>query len=166
MDRVSRGGARALARVFLCWCSLWLCAFGGCALLLCVRSASAGAFTGYGSLGAFGSSLSFGEVKGVAVDAEGDVYVYEAGEGGSIHKFDAAGNPVDFSGLAGNVIAGVGVGGNGESEIAVSQAGLTKGDIYVAFFGSPTVSIYEPSGLKSAGELSEMLGAPWESPCG
>src|ERR1700722_1127886 len=108
-------------------------------------------------------SGAFAKVQSVAVDASGDVYVYDAGAaGGSIYKFDSAGHPVNFTALGANVITGVGAGGDAENEIAVSPSGPTAGDIYVAHF-SPKVEIYGPDGT-SLGVLEG--GGPAGPSCG
>jgi hypothetical protein len=92
-------------------------------------------------------SGAFVDVQSVAVDAAGDVYVYDVGAGGgSVYKFNAAGEPVKFSGLSGNVIEGVGGSGNAENEIAVSSAGPTAGDIYIARYAGK-IEVFAASGL-------------------
>jgi hypothetical protein len=111
--------------------------------------------TSFGPDGAAGSA-TFNNLQGVAFDqVAGDVYAYDAGAG-KVYKFDSAGAPVNFSGLTGNVIEGVGGGGgNGEFEIAVAPAGSpggTAGDIYVA--NNSVVKIYAPSGA----ELGQLTG--------
>jgi hypothetical protein len=128
-----------------------------------------------GSFGPEGplSVTPFIDVQSVAIEqSTGDVYVYDTGaSGGSIYRFNAAGEPVDFSALGDNAITGVGGAESGENEVAVSSSGPTQGDVYVTHYKSPNISIYEPNGLKSVGELngnlvSEVPGAPWEEPCG
>jgi hypothetical protein len=95
---------------------------------------------------------SFTNVQGVAVDqSSGDVYVFDAGAG-SVFKFNAAGDPVNFSSSGTNVIGGVGGAGSGENEIAVdNSSGPDHGDIYVA--NNSVVRIYESTGA-FLGELS------------
>lgn len=114
-------------------------------------------------LGSFGpegplSVEKFGNVQGIAVDQDtGDVYVYDIGsKGGAIYKFDSEGNPVNFSGLAGNVIEGVGGADEGaENEVAIdSSTGPDKGDIYVANYNASGVLIYGADG----GYLGELEG--------
>jgi hypothetical protein len=105
------------------------------------------------------SSGSFENAVGVAVQqSSGDVFVLESGNGGRVYKFDAAGEPVNFSSSGTNVIEGVGGAGGSEAEIAVdSSNGPDAGDIYVA--NNSVVRIYAASGA-SLGELSggEMCG--------
>lgn len=105
-------------------------------------------------------SGAFVNVQSVAVDASGDVYVYDPGaNGGSIYKFDSAGKPVAFSALSGSAITkvgGVAYGENAEGQIAVSPAGPTAGDIYLAN-DSGNVTIYAPSG-NQLGQLSGGCG--------
>jgi hypothetical protein len=97
----------------------------------------------------------FSRPSSVTVDQEsGDVYVYDTGEEGRVYKFDAAGEPVDFSSLGTNVIAGVGSAGPSETEIAVdSSSGPDSGDIYIA--NNQAVRIYGANGLP----LGELTGA-------
>jgi hypothetical protein len=106
---------------------------------------------------------SFANAQGVAVDqSTGDVYVDDAGEG-RVYKFDAAGEPVDFSASGSNTIEGVGGAGGGENEIAVDgSSGPDSGDIYVA--NNSVVRIYAASG-DFLGELSggEMCGVAVDS---
>jgi hypothetical protein len=140
--------------------------FGVCltvvVLLVCGVSAQAAlihAYTGQ-SFGSEGRGAGgFSRPDGIAVDQKsGDVFVYDGGEGGRVYKFDAAGEPVDFSGLGTNVITGIGGGGESVSEIAVDgSAGPDSGDIYVATFNS--LRIYSAAG----GFLGELAGG---SPCG
>lgn len=100
------------------------------------------------------TATSFSNAQGLALDQSSEaVYVYDAGAG-AIYKFDAAGNPVDFSALTSNAIEGVGGAGAGEEELAVAPAGApggTAGDIYAA--NNSVVKIYAPSGLE-LGQLS------------
>ncbi|HTA14933.1 MAG TPA: hypothetical protein VK781_08760 [Solirubrobacteraceae bacterium] len=95
-------------------------------------------------------------VQGIAVDqSSGNVYVYVPdAEGGSVYKYDSAGEPVDFSKSAANVITGVGGGFFGENEIAVdsSIAGPAKGDVYVA--NNNEVRIYDGSTGEFLGDVT------------
>ncbi len=100
---------------------------------------------------------SFVDVQGVAVDqGSEDVYVYDIGEGGKIYKFDAAGNPINFSSLGTNVIEGVGGPVEaGTEQIAVAPPGAlaqTAGDIYVA--NNKEVVVYDENGER----ISELTG--------
>lgn len=104
---------------------------------------------------------SFVGIAGVAVDpATNNVYVYD-GEAEKIYKFDAGGNPVDFSALGTNAIEGVPGIPFGLSQIAVAPPGSpggTAGDIYAA--NSSVVMVFAPNGEK-IGELT-----PPGEPCG
>jgi Fibronectin type III domain len=96
---------------------------------------------------------TFGNVKSVAVDqSSGDVYVFDQGRE-AIFKFDAAGEPVDFSSTGTNEIEGATSSGGGpEQQIAVDgSAGPDKGDIYLAT--NEVVDIYSSAGVK-LGELT------------
>jgi hypothetical protein len=128
----------------------------GLVLVLCfslwMLAGSAWAGLTHPFVSSFGSgSLSF--PQSIAIDQAGDVYVYDAKNGGSVHKYDSAGAPVSFSSTGTNEIEGVGFnGGGGEEQIAIdNSAGATKGDIYVAT-GS-RVGVYAASGA-SLGELN------------
>lgn len=97
---------------------------------------------------------NFSKPIGVAVDqVTGDVFVYDGGEGGKVYKFDASGEPANFSGLGTNVITGVGATGGAKGEIAVdSSSGPDAGDIYVA--NDKVVQIYGNDGSF----LGELVG--------
>jgi hypothetical protein len=118
-----------------------------------------------GSFGAAGiGSGSFADPESIAVEqSTGVVYVYaigedESGEAGDVYKFNAAGEPENFSSTATNVIEGVG-GEAKASEIAVdNSSGPDKGDIYIAT--GESVSIYSSSGTKLETLIEE------EEPCG
>ncbi len=104
-------------------------------------------------------SGSFGEAIGVTVDqGSGDVFVLDRSDGGRVYKFDAAGEPADFSSSGTNVIDSVGSASAAEEEIAVDDSsGPDAGDIYVA--NAQGVRIYAASGAL-LGELTggEMCG--------
>jgi hypothetical protein len=121
-------------------------------------STSAWASMGHGFVGSFGpegpgASATFANPQGVAVDQiNGYVYVYDAGEGGSVYKFNLAGEPVNFTALGTNSITGVGGGGSDENEIAVDDSnGVASGDIYVA--NNSEVVVYSKAGER-LGSLS------------
>ena len=146
----------------------WLPAFCVVAGGLALWSAPAQAAGVRSEIGAFGPGGPgvgvFSDPQSIAVEkSSGDVFVYdvgedEAGEEGNIYKFNAAGEPVDFSSTSTNVIEGVG-GEAHEVQIAVnSSGGPNEGDIYVAT-GSK-VLIYSSSGAKLS-TLTER-----QSPCG
>jgi hypothetical protein len=130
------------------WVGFLLACFVACLLPSFALAGKTHVFTGtsFGPEGLSGLA-SFANPQAVAVDqATQDVYVYDTGEA-KIFKFDSGGEPVNFSGLAGNAIEGVFGAGSGENEIAVAPAGSpagTAGDIYVAHY--PTVAVYAPSG--------------------
>jgi hypothetical protein len=133
---------------------------------LALASAPALAVLAHPFLASFGS---FVNTQGVAVDqSTGDVYVYDASTQ-AIYKFNAAGEPAEFSALKTDVIEGVGGGGEDEMELAVdSSSGPAKGDIYLA--NSAAVVIYDANGNR-LGELNGEVetavpGAPWGEPCG
>ncbi len=121
-------------------------------------------------LGSFAAG-TFSDPQAVAVDqASGDVYVYDEGaEEGTIYKFNATGEPVDFSALKTNAITHVGAQGLDEQELAVDSV---NGDIY--FANGKGVAIYEADGAPAEtgghpaelnGEV-ELAGGPWGEPCG
>jgi hypothetical protein len=99
---------------------------------------------------------SFAAVGAVAVDqSSGDVYVLDAGAG-TVTKYGATGNPVNFSTTGTDVIQGVEAGS--ANEIAVDNStGPARGDIYVANIS--TVRIYSSGGVL----LGELTGS---FPCG
>jgi hypothetical protein len=131
------------------------------AVLLCLALWCGSASASMKYVTSFGS---FSSVQGVAVDSSGDVYVYDT-NAASIFKFDAEGNPVNFSSTGTNAITGVVGFGYDEAELAVDDSsGPAKGDIYVAHAGS-TIEIFSSAGTK-LGELSEEAGVPWGEACG
>jgi hypothetical protein len=99
------------------------------------------------------AATSFGQVQSIAIDpASKDIYVYDGS--GSIYKFDAAHQPVKFSGLVGNVIEGVGSSSGAENQVAIAPPGSpggTAGDIYAA--NNSVIKIFAPSGTP-IGELT------------
>jgi uncharacterized repeat protein (TIGR01451 family) len=111
---------------------------------------------------------SFGDPQALAVDSAGNVYVYDNAAGGSVYKFNAAGQPESFSASKTNVIGGVGHAGfPAVDELAVSAAGATKGDLYVA--NDSAVGIYSSQTGEKLGELNsgvQTSGGPWANPCG
>jgi len=144
------------------------------AVMLCTAAPASAALTHLYTGSSFGPGGpgvgTFANPQGLAVDAEGDVYVYDAStSGGSVYKFDAAGNPVSFTASMTNVITGVGSGCcSAVQELAVSPAGETKGDLYVA--NGHVVGIYSSLTGEKVGELNkevETTGAPeWKNACG
>jgi hypothetical protein len=158
---------------------VWIALLGGMGLMVIRRFFVAVAAT----LGVLGLASAFGVgaasaalthkyefsfgllsgVGGIAVDdSNGDVYV---GAGGSVYKFNAAGEPAAFSATSSDFIENVG----SIQQLAVDNStGSDKGDIYAAVNGS--VRIYSAGG-EALGELTgglstEVPGAPWGEACG
>ncbi len=110
-----------------------------------------------------GTPASFGGVQSIAVDqVSGAVYVYDIGAN-AIDKFNAAGEPAEFSATHADAIPGVGHGIAAEQQVAVDNSGgASTGDIYVANGGSG-VAIYASDGTP-LGELNsgvQSSGGPW-----
>ena len=134
-----------------------------------LRAFGPGGFTASVPAGAFTN------LQGIAVDqANGDVYAYDAGIG-SIYKFNAAGEPANFSGLGTNVITGAGEPHNNEGELAVDNStGATKGNIYVSTgnvagnANQNEVLIFNEAGeaAKPGSTIKEEAGVPWGELCG
>jgi hypothetical protein len=110
-----------------------------------------------------GASRFPGEVTPASVAVEqstGDVYAVASG--GGIYKFNASGEPVDFSALGTNEItSGLEV----EApyvQLAVSSAGPTAGDLYVASLFNSSVKIFGPEGSP----IGELNRASVHEPCG
>ncbi len=131
--------------------------------VLAFTSVPARASSVRGEIGPFGpggpASGGFANPTSIADEqSSGDVYVYEVGENaateeeeGRIYRFNAIGEPVDFSSTPTSNVIKTGVGGftEGESEIAVDSAsGLDQGDIYVAT--GEKVLIYNSEGIELA----------------
>lgn len=102
---------------------------------------------------------TFRNVKSVTVDqSTGDVYAFDEPKH-AIYKFDATGEPVDFSSTGTNAIEeNASSGGGAEQQIAVDESsGPAKGDIYLA--NNTNVQIYSAAGVKigqlTGGERSE-----------
>jgi hypothetical protein len=151
-------GAAASTGIVVRVAALLCCA----AIVGAVWSVSASASIGHPYLSSFGA---FSSVQGVATDAAGDVYVYDSGAG-TIFKFDASGNPVNFASTSTNEITGLPSAGPAEGEIAVDDSsGPAKGNIYVAHASSSGVPMYNAAG-ESLGELGEAPGQPWGEACG
>jgi hypothetical protein len=128
------------------------------------------------SFGAGGVGIGeFALPTSIAIDqVTHDVYVADAkivngGEAGVIvHKFDAAGRPVDFANGSNELDAGGARSGDASRhEIAVDNSnGPAKGDLYVA--NGAHIGIYnakgEPLGALDSNVTTEVPGAPWEGP--
>ena len=90
------------------------------------------------------------EAEGMAVDQDnGDIYISERGEGGRISRYTAAGAPKKFTagpGAGSHRIPNSGIGGGGETSIAVdSSGGLLDGAVYVPS-NSSSVNVYAETG--------------------
>jgi hypothetical protein len=117
----------------------------------------------FGPQGTGAAGGAFSEVHSITVDpANGDVLVYD-GVAEKLYKFGPAGEPANFSGLAGNVIENAGNGSFSEpgiEQVAVAPPGSpagTAGDIYIA--NTRSVRVFSPAGLE-IGSLGE------GEPCG
>jgi hypothetical protein len=139
--------------------------------VLAFAGAPAQATTRHNFVGSFGpggpgSGAFGGYAHGVAVDqSTGDVYVYDTSAEFklSVYKFNAAGEPQNFSALGTNVIEGSGESYPAEAQIAVDSSG---GDIYVT--EGEQVTVYGEDG-SLLGELNsgvEADGGHWGFPCG
>jgi hypothetical protein len=139
------------------WFATVVALVGALSLLAGQANASLGEFTFTSAFGKFNST------EGIAIDeSTNDIYVYTPS--GVIQKFDADGNPVNFSSLGTNIITGVGSFGSNETELAVDNSnGPAKGDIYLA--AQEEVRIYGADG-KALGKLTESAGKPWGEACG
>jgi Tol biopolymer transport system component len=156
-------GARSSGRrsAFAFSCSLAI--FTALLALTAGAASAAGTHPYQGSFGPDGvsSPTTFGNVQAVAVDqGSGDVYVFDTGKS-ALFKFDAAGEPANFTDLTGNAIEGVSGAANAENQLAVappSSPGGTAGDIYLANNRPGAgVSIYSPGGTK-LGEIATGSG--------
>jgi hypothetical protein len=145
-------------------------AFRAVAVLLCAATAmlalsatSASAAIVHPLDSSFGS---FSDVMGVAVNqATEDVYVYDS-SAETIYKFNASGEPAEFSSTKTDAISGVGRAGVSEGELAVDSApGGAKGDIYLVHGGTEGVEIFNEAGEKIS-SLTEEAGVPWGETCG
>lgn len=90
---------------------------------------------------------SFQILSAITVDQKsGDVFVYDTGGNGRIYKFNAAGEPVDFSGLGTNYIEEAGFGSRSDSQLAVDESsGPDAGDIYAA--NASNIRIFSAAGV-------------------
>lgn len=152
----SHGISRSLFGI-ACLCLLGLAAFLGSG----APSATAAPIFDH----AFGS---FSDPRSIAVDeSTGSVYVVDPNNA-NVQKFDADGNPADFSALGSNVLDGASAGVEG-SQIAVDQSGgASNGRIYVVNNAAArVVDIFSPSG-EHLGQLNGR-GVPlglFLNPCG
>jgi hypothetical protein len=163
LDRLSLGGrGRALAsRTALVFVLAVLLAL---AASPCSFAGQSRPYTGesFGPDGLAGPEV-FQEVKSIAVDqASGEIYVLDNGGSGTVYKFDASGEPVDFSSTGTNAITGVGrTALQPQGQIAVApprSAGGTAGDIYVAHKGEIGLQEYPVTVYASSGEELGTVG--------
>lgn len=133
--RRSRGlGAAARRGLVLVWAGI------GLSLILGADASAEYIHPFVKRFGSF-SRKPIGAEIGVAVDAvavdssTGDVYVYESGNS-RVLKFNASGEPANFSATGTNAIEGLETAINATAEIAVDNSpGPAKGDIYIASIG-------------------------------
>lgn len=145
------------------WMTNWCVALTVLAGVLCCSVGLARAnFIDFSASGSFGS---FGEPGPIAVDeSTGDVFVFDEQES-KIEKFDAAGDPVNFSALGTNAIPASAQWGVDEAQVAVdNSSGPAKGDIYVAT-SSSKVAIYGSDG-QPLGFIESDPDHPWGRACG
>lgn len=155
LSRALLSRRNVLATVATVWAALGILVLSGAPAQAALTYPYGGVSFGPEGLG----GGTFGNVKSVTVDqSSGDVYVYDEVTQ-AIYKFNATGEPVNFSSTGTNAIEGVtSFGGNAEQEIAVdSSTGPASGDIYLA--NNEVVDIYSALGTKlgeiSGGERSE-----------
>jgi hypothetical protein len=114
---------------------------------------------------------SFANPQAVAVDqASGDVFVLDVGSA-SVQKFDAAGNPLDFSALGTNTLDGAGgpdatpEGGfffdsNSAAQVAVDNSGgPANGSLYVANSFAGVIDVFDATGA-FVGEIDGTAASP------
>jgi DNA-binding beta-propeller fold protein YncE len=121
----------------------------------CVPAAF-GAGEAHPKVGEFGS---FSNPNGIAVnEANGDVYVADIGTS-TVYRFDASGNPVDFSKLGSNALTGISTPAKSFSfpnvygtpaAIAVDNStdpsDTSRGDLYVMDAGHGVINKFSPDG--------------------
>jgi hypothetical protein len=106
-----------------------------------------------------GSFAAGSSPQGVAVDqASGDVFVIDVGAG-AVLKFDASGNPVDFSALGSNSLGGFAFDQPSAAQVAVDNSGgPTDGYLYVASL-SGAVEVFDSTGTQ-VGSIDGSAASP------
>ncbi len=121
-------------------------------------------------LGGSPSPVTFTDPNGIAVEeSTGDVYVADIATG-TVSKFDAKGNPVEFSSLHSNVLSGAGTPAGSFSfpnvygtpaAVAVDNStepsDPSRGDLYVMDAGHGAIDKFTPSG-----EYLSRISGPFE----
>jgi hypothetical protein len=106
-----------------------------------------------------GSFAAGSSPQGVAVDqASGDVFVIDVGAG-AVLKFDASGNPVNFSALGSNSLGGFSFDQPSAAQVAVDNSGgPTDGYLYVASL-SGAVEVFDSTGTQ-VGSIDGSAASP------
>jgi hypothetical protein len=123
-----------------------------CVVCAVPASAAPGDYAWFSSFGAFSSPQT------VATDAAtGDVYVVDVGVG-NVQRFDAAGNPRNFTALGTNVLDGsstpTGYFAFATPQVAIDRSGgATDGSIYVTNSYAGAIDVFKPTG-EYAGRLT------------
>lgn len=133
---------------------------------LALAGSPALAATTHEFVGSFGS---FGNPNGLAVDAGGDVYVADIATN-SVQKFDASGNPVNFSSLGSNTLTGAATPATSFSfpasygnpaAIAIDNSGsASAGDVYVMDEGHDVIDKFDSTGAY-VGQITGTSGGPF-----
>jgi Divergent InlB B-repeat domain len=152
-----------------------LSVLAGGLLFTSVPAAQASSPTAIGSFGPGGLTTPpvFVKPESIAVEqSTGDVYVYDGGKNeatgeiGSVYKFNANGEPENFTHTGSNAIEGFDpeAFNGGESQIAVdNSSGPAKGDIYIVTGGKVLIYNSEGKELAPLTEANEPAGVAVDS---